>query len=346
MKLIDVKLGDGRVVKVDAHRHRSFDSLKSQLVAMFGSDGIVTAGDAGESMAFLVSQLAYTEQTAYEVKYQPMQYEQFVPLDFSAGEWATSIRWEIYDYAGRGRRLGNRSKDIAKVDVAYAQDDLAVVGGGIGYDYNMEELRQAAFLRKPVDSTKIAAAIDGYRRHMNDVALFGEADSGFEGLFTSTAVNAASATTGSWDDPATPAEILADINEMLNAVWTNTNFTELPTDVLIAPTAFADIATRARSDNSDKTILQYVKENNIVTVQTGRQLNFAPGYGLDTAGSGSTKRMMAYVKSPQHLRMHIPMPLRFLAPQLSGLMVEVPGEYKYSGCAWRYPGSAEYRDGI
>jgi hypothetical protein len=56
--------------------------------------------------------------------------------------------------------------------------------------------------------------------------------------------------------------------------------------------------------------------------------------------------MMGYVKSDQRLVAHIPLPLRFLAPQLVGLSVDVPGEYKYSGVEFRYPGSAYYSDGI
>ena len=43
--------------------------------------------------------------------------------------------------------------------------------------------------------------------------------------------------------------------------------------------------------------------------------------------------------------MHLPMPLRFLAPQLVGLDVKIPGEYKYSGTIVRYVKSAYYQDG-
>ena len=63
-------------------------------------------------------------------------------------------------------------------------------------------------------------------------------------------------------------------------------------------------------------------------------------------GVGSTHRMMGYVKSDQRLVMHVPLPLRFLAPQLTALLIEVPGEYKYSGVEFRYPKSAYYMDGI
>ena len=52
------------------------------------------------------------------------------------------------------------------------------------------------------------------------------------------------------------------------------------------------------------------------------------------------------VKSDTRLVMHIPLALRFLAPQLVGLSVQVPGEYKYSGVEFRYPKSAYYMDGL
>ena len=114
----------------------------------------------------------------------------------------------------------------------------------------------------------------------------------------------------------------------------------------MAPGAYAYIASTPRSDNSDKTILQYIKENNVAKVERGQEIRFQPGFGLDTAGAGSTRRMMAYVKSDTRLVMHVPLALRFLAPQLVGLSVQVPGEYKYSGVEFRYPKSAYYMDGI
>lgn len=341
-----ITLGDGRVVEVDDGRHAAFDALKADLaLKLTPPDGRVIGRDAGEAMAFLVSQLAYTESQTFERQYQPMQYEQLIPISFEAGEWADSIRYEIYDYAGRGKRSSGRGRDINLVDVAWADKSMPVVNGNIGYDYTSEELRRTAYLRRPIPTAKLNGAMDGYQRHMNDVGLYGESE--LEGLFNSSIVPSANAPTGAWGgDTTTMAQALADVNKGIQLVWQNTAFNDLPTDCLIAPTAFNYLATTPRSDNSDKTILQYVKENNLAKVQSGIDINFQPGYGLDTAGINATRRMMFYVKSPLRLIMHIPLPLRFLAPQLQGLSVEVPGEYKYSGVEFRYPKSAYYMDGI
>lgn len=343
---IKVKLGDGRVIEVDdgQPRYQAFNSRRTAIADALGLANL-QARDAQEVLAFMVSQLAYTEAQTFEKLYVPMQYKDLIPLDFSAGEFATSIRYELYDYAGRGKRTSGKGKDLNLVEVAYADKSFAVVQGDIAYDYTSEELRQSAALRKPLPSTRLAAAIQAYERHMNDVGLFGEASDGLTGLFNNTFVPHGNAPTGNWAT-ATQAEILADINALITNVWTNTAFNDLPTDIIIAPTALALIASKPRSDNSDKTVLSYVMENNIAKTQAGRDIKFTAGFTLDTRGVGNTRRMMAYVKDPSRLVMHIPLPLRFLAPQLNGLAVEIPGEYKYSGVEYRYPKSAYYMDGI
>ena len=345
-----IQLGDGRVVAVDEARFNAFDSLRSSaaLAQLIIGDGqMINTRDSQEALAFIVSQLAYTESQVFERQYTPMQYEQLLPISYEAGEYADSIRYEIYDYAGRGKRSTGKGRDINLVDVAYADKSFPVVSGNIGYDYTTEELRRTAFLRRPISERKLNAAVDGYRRHMNDVGLFGETSSGFTGLFNNASVPQGNAPVGAWQTgPKTPAQILSDINTLILNVWSNTAYNDQVTDIVMAPTRYAYIGSTARSDNSDKTVLQYVKENNIAKVERGIDIRFQPGFGLDTAGSGSTARMMGYVKSDTRLVMHVPLPLRFLAPQLLGLAVQVPGEYKYSGVEFRYPKSAYYMDGI
>lgn len=343
LKKITVHDGVGmRQATVDAARYSVFDAFVPQLAGVLA---LPSGRDSQEVLSFMVSQLAYTESQVYERQYQPLQYEQFLPLDFSAGEHATSIRYEIVDHVGRGRRMSGKANDIPKVDVAYAQREYPVALGGIGYDYTLEEMRQTAFLRRPLSSARLMAAMDAYQRHMNDVGLYGEATSNFTGLFNNANVPQGNAPTGTWGT-ATPDQILADINTLIENIWNNTQFNDLPTDIIMAPGALSKLASTPRSANSDTTILKFIKENNIAKLDRGIDINFTAGYGLNTAGVGSTRRMMGYVKNPTYVKMHIPMPLRFLAPQLKGYGVDVPGEYKYAGVEVARPKSAYYMDNI
>lgn len=327
-----------------------FDSARSQLAAIIG-DGSGNVGgmtiDAGEALSFLVSQLAHTESEQFAVQRVPMQYAQFIPISHEAGEYADTIRYELYDISGRGKRTSGKGRSINLVDVAYAEKSFPVLNGDIGYDYSQEELRRSAFLRKPLNVTRLAAAIEGYERHMNDVGLFGSAADNITGLFNNPFIPQGNAPTGDWANPATTPDMkLADINALIFNIWQNSAFNDTVTDIILPPVSLNNIATTPRSSTSDTTILEYIKKNNIAKQQRGVEINFVAGYGLETAGITANRRMMGYVKNPSRLIMHIPLALRFLAPQFQGLAVEVPGEYKYSGVEVRYPKSAFYMDGL
>ena len=55
--------------------------------------------------------------------------------------------------------------------------------------------------------------------------------------------------------------------------------------------------------------------------------------------------MLAYELNDENLGMVNPIPWRALAPQMEGLEVNTPCEYKISGVDFRFPFSGRYRDG-
>lgn len=69
-------------------------------------------------------------------------------------------------------------------------------------------------------------------------------------------------------------------------------------------------------------------------------------FGLETAGAGSTHRMVAYRRSPDVVKMHVPMPLRWLQAEQRLLKFEVPGIFRLGGVEVRRPGAMRYLDGI
>lgn len=339
MKLVVTDGGVVQEVHVDDQRFAQFDSIRhNPLVRNW-------VGDAAEGLGFLVSQLAYTESKVFSRQYTPMQYERLLPISFEAGEWAEVIRYEIYDHVGQGKRISGKDRAVPKVDIAVADKTMPVFLAGIGYDYTQEELRKAAQLRRSLPTLKLAAAIEAYRRHLNKVALQGETESNLTGLYNNALVPKGNAPKGTWGT-ATEAEILKDVNTAIMNVWTNTAYNDMPNTIVMAPTALSHLVVTPRSSNSDKTLLSYIKENNIAKQQQNIDVAFEPGFGLETAGDGNTRRLIAYVKSEDRLVFHVPMPLRFLAPQPVGLAIDVLGEYKYSGVEVRYPKSMYYMDNL
>ncbi len=69
--------------------------------------------------------------------------------------------------------------------------------------------------------------------------------------------------------------------------------------------------------------------------------------GLETAGAAGVARMVAYRRNPQVLKLHIPMPHRFLPVYQDGpLNFVVPGVFRLGGLDIRRPKEIRYGDGI
>jgi hypothetical protein len=80
---------------------------------------------------------------------------------------------------------------------------------------------------------------------------------------------------------------------------------------------------------------------------TGKPLSIFGVRGLETAGAGSTQRMIAYRKDPGVLKLHIPMPHQFMPVFQKGpLRWEVPGVFRLGGLDIRRPAEVKYRDNI
>lgn len=102
---------------IDIRRRQMADALTPMLL----TDARYQTSDATQALAFLVSQLTHVESTIYARQRQGIQYRDLVPISTEAGEYATSVTYQMYDYSGRGKRHSGRGEDIPTVDVAYAQ---------------------------------------------------------------------------------------------------------------------------------------------------------------------------------------------------------------------------------
>jgi len=292
-KKIKVMDASGQWVEatVDASRYATWDTFvrNSGLLDGHGAAyGRPTARDATEAHAFLVSQLSYVEPTVYEKEYQPRQYVELLPgsIDYSAGEHVKSVEYEMSERAGKGRRSSSKGTDIPTVDVSYSRKVMPVEYGTIGYQYTQEELRTSAFMKRPIDTTLLRTAIEGFEDHMDDVALRGEAESNLTGLFNNANIPQANRPSGAAWSASTPDLILADFNAGIGAVWANTFYNSVPVKAIVPP-AVMPILMAPRSGSSDKTILQWVLENNLAKNRK-KPFETARSRSTSSRASGST----------------------------------------------------------
>lgn len=308
--------------------------------------------DAQQALGFLRAQQEIIEPEVYETQYAPTQYQDLVPVDTSADEWAQVITFYAIDRVGQAEWFHSRGNDIPFADVNRDRAQKTIGMAGIGYDYDLEEIAQARRLGINLTNEKAASALLAYEQFLDYLALYGDTAKGFIGLINDSAVTSGLAP----NDGAgasrtftskTPTQVLRDINTLLGGIYIDTKTIELSDTLLLSLGRFNYLATTPRSDNSDETILEYLLRANVVTVTTGRPLRVRAVRGLETAGASNSERMIAYRFDRNVLKLHLPMPHRFLqAHQAGPLYYQVPGIFRTGGTEIRRKAAVRYLDGI
>ncbi|KRB26320.1 DUF2184 domain-containing protein [Mesorhizobium sp. Root172] len=305
------------------------------------------------AMSFLIRQASLIEPTVYAIRYQDIQYPSLVPVDTSAPEWIQSVTYFSMDSVGQAQWFNGNAHDVPKVELTREKFETTVSMAAIGYGYNLEELGTAQLLGMNLSNDKASAARRVAEEKIDSVAFVGDAGKGFLGLVNSTTPTATTAPadgTGSATTFAskTPDQILRDINGQLTGIFTGTLGAEIADTILLPYSVLLDISTRRIDAVNQTTILEWAMKNNIYTLVTGQPLTIRGMFGyLDTSGAGGTKRMVAYRRSPEVLKFHMPMSFRFLpAWQTGPIKFDVPGIFRLGGVDIRRPKSIRYLDGI
>lgn len=304
--------------------------------------------DAQSVLGFVTSQTSIIEPTVYQTVYADIQYRGIVPVDTTGSEFATSVEYYSADQYGKADWINGNADDIPKAGTTRAKFQTPVYTAGIGYGFGWEEIGRARMLGINLQGDDAAAARRASEEMVDRVVFQGDASKGFTGLFNAAGVTPVAATNGDWLNPATtPDEMLADLNQGLMNVWNGTANTAMADTALLPFSHYAKIATTPRSSTSDMTILEYWLRSNIYTLQTGRQITVRAIRGLETAGAGGVARAIYYRNDPNVLKLHMPMPHRFLPVWQSGpLRWDVPGVMRLGGLDVRLPKQVVLQDGI
>jgi len=304
-----------------------------------------------QALSFLVSQASIIEPQVYRIQYPDIQYPLLIPVETSGNEWAKSITFFSLDRFGRADWFHHMARDVPFADITREKFEHAIDMAAIGYFYTLEELAQAQMMGQPLSAERAAAAFRAYEEFMEDVAFIGSTDKDWTGLLNDPNVEIvpadASGTGGSqaWDDK-TADQMLADINAILTGIYTDSSTVEMADTLLLPTAAFLALSLR-RIPETVATVMSFLRENNTYTAQTGQALTIRAVRQLDTAGEGGVGRMVAYRRDPQVLKLHLPMPHRFLEVWRTGVMrYDVPGIFRTGGVEIRRPGAVRYADGI
>ena len=308
--------------------------------------------DAQAAMSFAIQQATRINATVYQRKYGDIRYRGLIFVDTSGPEWLNSVTYMSVDGVGKAEWFDANADDVPHAELLRSKTETTVALAAMGYGWNTGELAHAQMLGIPLANTKAMYARRASEEMIDRVVFQGDATRGFTGLMNNPLVTVAdAAATGTasstlWS-AKTVDQINRDINGVLTGIYTGTAYTGSADTLLLPFDRLNYLADTRLSDSSETTLLAWIQANNVYTRETGRQLTIRSVRGLETAGQGGTARMVAYRNSEEVVKLHMPMPFRFLPVWQAGPMrFEVPGIFRLGGVEFMLPKEATYLDGI
>ncbi|APH59922.1 DUF2184 domain-containing protein [Granulibacter bethesdensis] len=309
-----------------------------------------TRFDAQTGLSFLVSQAAALEAEIYRIQYADILYPSLIPVDTTAPEWIQVVEYVSADTVGRAQWFNGQAQDVPRADIVRDRLRVTVSMAAIGYGYDLAELEHARQYGIDLGPEKAEAARRAYEEFVDDIVLRGDAARGFSGLLSHPSVTAGTVANGASGNPdwahKTVDEIIDDVNAALTGIQTASLRVEMADTVLLPVDRWLKLS-QTRIPATSETALSFLARTNIYTLTTGLPLTVRGIPGLESAGASGIGRMIVYRRAPDVMKLHIPMPLQFLAPWQSGPMrFEVPGIFRLGGVDIRKPGAIRYLDGV
>lgn len=310
------------------------------------------AFDEQANLAFVRNQANLIEPQVYQTQYPSVQYPELIPVDTSAPEFIQAVTYLSTDMRGAAQWINANAQDIPNVMGSMSESTTSVHSAGIGYGYGWQELGFARMLNINLTTDRAEGARRISEEFIDSIVWVGDTPKGFKSFISNSNItpanvaNNAAASSRLWT-AKTGSEVLKDINEALIDTYTVSNQIEMADTLLLSPGRWAYLGTTPWSadNSSNATLLDMVMTKNLYTAKTGQPLKIGTVRELATAGASTTQRMVTYTRRPDCVKLHLPMPHRFLPVQNKGaLYFEVPGVFRLGGVDIRRLGTVRYRD--
>lgn len=319
------------------------------------------AASLGTGMAFLVGELEKRDPKLLEPMTSTTWQRDIVAQ--TGGGWIEYTSNYFVDYATTGANhrgvIGGNTTAIPVLQANITKDNFKVFTWSNIVKVPFIDQAKLSQIGRSLDQIYDKGLRLNYNKTLDENVYTGFADYGTEGLVNNSAIvaefaaNNAANTSRKWKDK-TPDEILADINAALTAAWAESGYdlSGMPNHVGIDPQNYAYIVSQKVSTAADKSILNYLLENNIAKNQ-GVDLTIVPMRQLAGAGVGSTalapvNRMIVYVNDEDKVSFDLPVPLSRIMTQPSVEHLSYLSAYagQIGQVKFLYTQCARYVDGI
>lgn len=279
-----------------------------------------------------------------EILWRTVLPEESVKTDINPG--AINYVYRSRDFKGMGQFVQGDPKNIPRVGQVVGQVTVPILDAAVGATLTDAEARryqygyQTALAQDYGDIMKKAAEY-----HVERTFFFGNDDAGFLPFLDYPTVSPIPA--DAWD-PTDPAAIVASINDAITAVWTASKTIHLPDTVFLPPAKFAMLTAAyvigTGSVGVAVSALEYLRNNNIYTAQTGKPLNIKSLRYLTGAGVDSVDRVIIMEWNPRNFVFPFPLAYQLAQPVPIALGVDMFAEYIFGSFNVRFPASMSYMD--
>lgn len=309
--------------------------------------GIIGNGDErmdDKFTAVLEDELEFIKSRTFDIQYPELKARMFIPVSNEADPGAESITYRQWDEYGMAKIIANYADDLELVDALVEEFTSPVQSIGKAYQWSVQDLRRAAMSGSRLDQRRAMACRRAIERAIEQIAAFGaigtDPAGGLEGLLNHSNVPLTPPITGTWS-AATPAQIIADLNELVSSIVTATKETQLPDTIIMDQASFALINQTPIAIDNQTTILRSFLANNpyIRNIDTWFLNEFA-----DVAGTGP--RLVCYKRDPEIMSLEIPQEFEQFPPEARNLSFVVNTHARVGGVLMYYPLAVAYMDGI
>lgn len=296
-------------------------------------------------LLFFTRQLEVIKRTQYNEKNKLLFGASLIPVDPDVrGEGIETITYRSYSRIGTASFIGDYGGSIPRADMFGTETSAHIKRLASSYGYSIFEIKKAIRAGVNLKSGRADAAFRAVAEKVDDILWNGDAKRNLQGFLDYPGIQEYSTPNGTGGHPEwstkTPAEIYADMRALVKTPYINTKQIEKP-DTLLLPTEQYELIRDIQfSAASDLTIMEYFKRNNPeVTVES------IPD--LAGVGSGSSDRMIAYVRDAEHLTQLFPVPSKQDKEfQDTPFTYIIPVWAEHGGVIIYYPQSVIFADSI
>lgn len=290
-------------------------SAKSGNMAVFNMD----AAGIASGQAFLTSELEKRDMLV-RTPLTSFTYTRDIPIRVGGG-WAETVSamqvgYGIAGGSGEGIVHSGGANGIPMVQADFSKGMYKAHMIAAGTRVMWIDMQRGNMTGRNIDSLLRDGLRMTYDKHMEENTYTGFASYGTTGLVNNpdvTIMEAASngATTPStkWKDK-TPDQILQDVNDVILTTWDRVEYDPdaIPNHIIMPYEQYNYIATKKVTELAEKTILKFLMENNVASLN-GSDLFIGATRWCKNAGDDGADRLAAYCNKEKYIAMDELQPL-------------------------------------